>query len=118
MRLDEIIEEAKRLEEIGRKMALERERAISDLDTEWLWSVIDTADEMKRVLYSMDLEEAFKVIAFATSMDFRLLEPRKWYGPNHEKLEGECRIEDPVEMEVCAVNKLLKKLEERLEEAK
>ena len=61
-----------------------------------------------------DLEEAFKVLAFTTSMDIRMGDPSEWYGPKFEKLDGECKIEDPAEREVCAVNKLLKKLEERL----
>jgi len=61
-----------------------------------------------------DFEEAFKVLAFATSMHARIDDPSRWYGKDFEKLDGECRIDDPIEREVCAVNRLLKKLEGRL----
>ena len=61
-----------------------------------------------------DLEEAFKVLAFATSMHARIEDPDYYYGPNLEKLDVECRIKEPIEREVCAVDKLLKKLEEKL----
>jgi len=61
-----------------------------------------------------DLEETFKVLAFATSMDLRIENPTAWYGEEFEMLDRKCWIEDKVERELCAVNKLLEKLEARL----
>jgi len=61
-----------------------------------------------------NFEEAFKVLGSITSSAYRMYEPTKWYGPNFEKLDGECRIEDDIEREICAINKLLEKLEARL----
>jgi hypothetical protein len=62
-----------------------------------------------------DLEEAFKVLGLATSMDFRIGEPERWYGPNFEKLGGACRdVRDPVEREICAAGRILEEVERRL----
>jgi len=58
-----------------------------------------------------DFEGAFKALAFATSMDYRISSPEDYYGPNFEKLGGACKdIESSVEREYCAVKKVLEKI--------
>ena len=58
-----------------------------------------------------DFEGAFKALAFATSMDYRISSPEDYYGPDFEKLDGACKdVEDPIEREYCAVKKVLEKI--------
>jgi hypothetical protein len=58
-----------------------------------------------------DFEGAFKAIAFATSMDYRIRYPEDYYGPNFEKLDGACKdVKDLIEREYCAVKKVLEKI--------
>jgi len=48
--LDKLIERAKKLEEQGRRIAFERDRAISDIDLDWLRSISKTVSEAKWLL--------------------------------------------------------------------
>ena len=53
-------------------------------------------------------------LAAATSMDYRLKDPEGWWGENLENMPEECRnIENRIEREVCAVEKII---DEALEE--
>jgi len=61
-----------------------------------------------------DMEKLFMILACSTSMVHRMGVPRKFYGRRLEKIDPECRVEDPIEREICVINKLLDKFEREL----